>query len=190
LKPTFTSRTLAGSTPALCRAADGLAGEIGDALDVRGGQRDDRGQRALDERPDRDQFQAFVAGEQQLGLVGDRHVDLAGGEQLQRFGAFGGDHRFHVESGGAEVPGGDRRVERRVVGVREPVEHHREGLGAGRRDRVLLGPTGGEGDGEGERREGGNEDRGTANDRQDSQLMSPLGWLAHGASRRSSSERV
>ena len=29
--------------------------------------------------------QALVACQQQLGLIGDRHVDLAGGEQLQRF---------------------------------------------------------------------------------------------------------
>ena len=54
------------------------------------GQRDDRGQRALHERADRDELQALIAREQQLRLVGDRHVDLAGGEQLQRFGRFGG----------------------------------------------------------------------------------------------------
>ena len=43
---------------------------------------------------------------------------------------------------GAEVAVGDRRVERRVVGVREEVEHHRERLRPGRRERVLLGAAG------------------------------------------------
>ena len=44
----------------------------------------------------------------------------------------------------AEVAVGDRRVQRRVVGVGEEVEHHRERLGARRRDRVLLGAAGAE----------------------------------------------
>ena len=144
--------------------------------DVRRGQRDDRRQRPLDERRDRDQFQAFVAGEQQLGLVGDRHIDLAGRQQLQRFGGFGGDHRLDFKPRGAEVAGGQSGVERRVVGVGEPVEHHREGLGSSRGDRVLLGAAGGQGKGAGDGEHSGESDL---------QRRSPLDWLAHGARRRS-----
>ena len=64
--------------------ADLLALELRRAADRPAAERDDRRQRLLDERADRDELGALRAREQQLGLVGDREVGLARGEQLQR----------------------------------------------------------------------------------------------------------
>jgi hypothetical protein len=69
--------------------------------------------------------------------------DLTGGEQLQRLRGIGGRLGTHVESAGAKVAVGDRLIQRGVVGVGEEVEHHREGLGAARREHVLLGAAAG-----------------------------------------------
>ena len=63
---------------------DGLALEVGRLLDARVGQRDQRGQRPVDERRDGDHVEALVAGEHHLGLVGDRQVGLPGGDLLDR----------------------------------------------------------------------------------------------------------
>ena len=86
--PASPARRAARPTGSRCRRCRPLAGQVRDALDVRPGQRDDRGQRPLHERRRSRQVSGLVARDQQFGLVGDRHVDLAGGQQLQRFGGF------------------------------------------------------------------------------------------------------
>ena len=98
--------------------------------DVLGADRHDRGQRLLDDRRDRHQRLALVAGEQHLGLVGDRDVDLAGREQLQRQRRVGRHLDVDVETGLLEVALGQRLVDADVVGVGEPVEHQRQRLRA------------------------------------------------------------
>ena len=64
-----------------------------------------------DDRRDRHQRHALVAGEQHLGLVGDREVDLAGLQQLQRQRRVGRDLDVDVEAGLLEVAVGQRLVE-------------------------------------------------------------------------------
>ena len=114
--------------------------------DVLGADRHDRRERPLHDRGDRHQRQALVAGEQHLGLVGDRGVDLARGQQLERVGRVGRHLDVHVEARLGEVALGERLVDPDVVGVREPVEHQRELLRAARRPRhrlLLLAASGG-----------------------------------------------
>ena len=68
---------------------------------------------------------ALVAGEQQLRLVGDGEVGLAGLQQLERRGRIGRRLERDVEPRPRERAGLLRRVEAGVVGVREVVEHAR-----------------------------------------------------------------
>ena len=67
--------------------ADRLTAQIGGRCDVLGAERHDRRERSLDERRDRDERSPRLPGEQELGLVGDRHLDLSCLEQ--RSGADG-----------------------------------------------------------------------------------------------------
>ena len=168
--------------------AHALAREARDARHVAPGQRDDRCERPLDERGDRDHAQAVVAREQELGLVGDRHVYLARREQLQGFGGVGGRLGPHVQADGGEVAVADRRVERGVVGVGEEVEHHRHALGAGRAQRVLLFATARERGGAGEHARG--QAQAPKRPRVPHRAGSPGRRARHGASLRSASARA
>ena len=57
----------------------------------------------MDERRDRDHRQALVAGEQDLGLVGDRQVGAPGRDLADRRRGVGGHLRLDVEAGLLEV---------------------------------------------------------------------------------------
>ena len=81
-----------------------------------------------DERADRDHRQALVAGEQHLGLVGDREVGAAGGDLADRRRGVGGDLGLDVEPGLVEVAAVERRVDPGVVGVDVEVERQVERL--------------------------------------------------------------
>jgi hypothetical protein len=86
----------------------------------------------MHESCDRDDLQTLIASQQNLGLIGDRHVHLPRRQQLQRFRRFGRDDGLDIQADRPEVTAGDRRVKRRVIGVGEPIEHYRERLRAGR----------------------------------------------------------
>jgi hypothetical protein len=154
LKPTLTSLTLAGSTFDWPRIAfDGLALQLGRIGDRVLADRDDRGQRLLDERPDGDELAPLLAGQQQLRLIGDRQVDLAGRQELQRGRRVRRRLDLDVEAGAPELAGALGRVDPRMVGVGEVVEHQPHGLHRGRGGGgLLLRAAGGEGrhGGEGE----------------------------------------
>ena len=85
-------------------------------------QPDQRGQRPVDDRGDRHDRQALVAGEQHLGLVGDRQVRPAGGDLADRRRRVGGDLGLDVEPRLVEVAAVLRRVDPGVVGVDVEVE--------------------------------------------------------------------
>ena len=70
-------------------------------------------------------LEPLVARAQHLGLVGDGQVDAPGGDLLDRRGRVGRLADLHVQPGVVEVPARLRRVDARVVGVREEVEHQR-----------------------------------------------------------------
>ena len=97
-------------------------------------------------------------GQQHFGLIRHGCVDLAGGQQLEWARRIRGNLHVDVEAGSPEVPVGQRLVDPDVVGVGEPVEHHRERLGSSRRcgERVLLLAARGEADAQ--RGYGGEED--------------------------------
>ena len=106
-----------------------------------------------------------------LGLVGDRQVRLAGGDQLDRRGGVGGGVDADVEAGFLEVAELLRHVDPGVVGVGVEVERQAERL-ALRRARVLgLLAAGGEAEREGEQRDG-------EGDRRDSGRLHPLCSIA------------
>ena len=92
------------------------------------GQRDQRGQRLLDQRRDRDDVEPRVAGEQDLRLVGDREVGAAGGDLLDRRRGVRGHVRLDVEPGVLEVAAVERLVDPDVVGVDVEVEREVERL--------------------------------------------------------------
>ena len=134
--------------------------------------------------PTDDSLRALVAGEQQLGLVGDRDVGLAR-PPASFSGAPGptASAMLHVEPGLAELARGLRGVDAGVVGVGQVVEHQRDRWARGARPwSSLLLAAGGERsatadgaaaqDGAAERRVTG---------------RGPFGGWAHGASRRSAS---
>ena len=98
------------------------------SLDARLGQRDQRGQRAVDEGRDGDDVEALVAREHDLGLVGDRQVDLSGRDLLDRCRGIGGHPRRDVKAGILEVAALERRVDPGVIGVDEEVEREVERL--------------------------------------------------------------
>ena len=143
------------------RGADGLALQLRRVVDRVLADRHDRGQRLLHERADGHELQALVAREQQLGLVGDREVDLAGRQQLERRGGIARRLDLDVEPGAAEGAVGLGRVDPRVVGVGEVVEHEPQAL-LGRRGGGLLALAAG---GEQQRGEGEQDERQTAGQR-------------------------
>jgi hypothetical protein len=106
--------------------------------------RHDRGQRLLDECAHGHELQALVARQQQLGLVGDGEVDLARGQQLERRGGIARRLDLDVEPGAAEGAAALGRVDPRVVGVGEVVEHQPQALLRGRGGGLLALAAGGE----------------------------------------------
>ena len=166
--------------------ADALAAQLGRARNVLGADRHDRRERPLHDRGDRHQRQALVSREQDLGLVGDRGVDLARGQQLERVGRVGRHLDVHVEARLGEVAFRERLVDPDVVGVREPVEHQRQLLrAAGRpRHRLLLLPAAGGGNGQQRGRERRDEHSG---ERAPHARRSSRGPYAHGSASRSAS---
>ena len=79
--------------------------------DPAAGERDQRRQRLLHQRADGDEVvRALVAGEQQLGLVGDHEVGAAGAQELQRRGGVRRRLDVDVQPGAARTP---RRPARR-----------------------------------------------------------------------------
>ena len=118
--------------------ADGLALEVGGLADLRLRQRDDRGERLLDDRGHAHHAEALVARAEHLGLVRDREVHAPRRHLLDRRGRVGRLADLHVEAGLLEVATRLRGVDAGVVGVREVVEHQLDALGAGRLEHVLL----------------------------------------------------
>ena len=157
LRPTFDLLTSEGSSPALredrlqvvalvgdAGGRDGLAAQVGGARDPGRGQRDQRGQRLVDDRGDRLDVEPLLAGEQHLGLVGDREVGAPRGDLLDRRRGIGGDLRLDVEPGALEVAVVERHVDPGVVGVDVEVEREVEVLRLGRAERLLLLAAGGQ----------------------------------------------
>ena len=155
LRPTSTWVTSSASIPARSSdrvevgglvgdpgGRDGLAGEVGRARDPRLGQRDQRGQRPRDEGGDRDHRQPLVAGEQDLGLVGDRQVGPPGGHLADRRRGVGGDLGLDLEPGLVEVAALERGVDPGVVGVDVEVERQGERLGVAVAALLLLAAPG------------------------------------------------
>src|SRR4051794_9757890 len=114
---------------------DRLATEVLDVLDARVLQPDHRRERSRDQGGDRLDRQALVLRQEDLGLIGDRQVDAAGGDLLDRGRGIGRRLRLDVEARVAEVPVVDRLEDSGVVGVDVEVERQAERLrrpGAGR----------------------------------------------------------
>ena len=128
------------------RGRDRLALEVGDVLDAGVAERDQRGERLLHERADRDHVEPLVAGEHHLGLVGDREVDPARRDLLDRRRRVGGHLGPHVEPRLLEVAALERRVDPGVVGVDVEVEREVEALGLALALLGLLPAAGGDGD--------------------------------------------
>ena len=83
-----------------------------------------------------DQRQPVVAGQQQLGLVGDRRVDLARRDAASAaWRGRWGPATWTSSPAWREVAVGQRPVEADVVGIGQPVEHQAERLGLGGRRR-------------------------------------------------------
>src|SRR3954454_12747561 len=91
-------------------------------------QGDDRRERRADERADGNDMQSLRPRAQDLGLVRDGKVDAPGGDLLERRRGIGGLADLQVEAGLLEVARGLPGIDRRVVGVREVVEHQLERL--------------------------------------------------------------
>ena len=140
-----------------------LPSQVGDPLDPRFLQPDQRGQRAVDESADGDHVEALFVGQDDLRLVGDRQVRLAGGDLLDRRRRVGGGLDRDVEAGVREVAELLRHVDPGVVGVRVEVERQRERCrSAAAGDVLALLAAGGEAERQGERRDGGRERGGSA----------------------------
>ncbi len=126
------------------RVAHLLARQVLGRADLRVGQRDDRGERLPHQRAHRDHFQALVARPQQLRLIRHGEVHAPGRDLLDRRRGVRRLADVHLQPGVVEVPARLRRVDARVVGVREEVEHQADlGLALGA-ERVLLLATAGE----------------------------------------------
>jgi len=72
----------------------------------------------------------------ELRLIGNGDVGLAGGDQLGRIVGVGRGDQLDIEAGIGEIAKTLRHIERRVIGIGEPVEQHHE---------LLAGDGGGQG---------------------------------------------
>jgi hypothetical protein len=156
LKPTLVTFTEPSWTPAsredgaevgrLVRQSGGAhahSREVARRADLLLPERDDRCQRLLDDGADADQVPCSrVAGQQQLGLVGDRHVRSARAQELEGRGRVRRRLDPDVEPGAAIVARRLGGIDAGVIGVGEVVEHQVEALELGgcgsARGRLLL----------------------------------------------------
>src|SRR3954451_14252944 len=117
---------------------DGLALKGGGVGDPALGQRDQGGQGPVDDGPDRLHVQPLVAGQQHLGLIGDRQVGAPGGDLLDRRGGIRRDLWLDIQAGLREEPPVEPAVDAGVVRVRVPFEIEGEALRVGRGSRRWL----------------------------------------------------
>ena len=111
------------------RIADLLALEVGERLHRPVLEHDQAVERRVDQRAEAHQRQALLDLQHQVGLVGDGDIGLAGGDQPRRRARIGRRDQIDVETVAGEIAALLGDDQRRMVGIDEPVEQHRQLVG-------------------------------------------------------------